>query len=758
MSSRPILHVVTALAIVLLLALVPAWAQETAAPSAQLTVANIFREGGITGHAPDTVRWSPDGTRVSFILRDDSGEHAELWYADAATSKKAVLVASQKLSNLAPPPTSAKEREKEWRSRYSVAAYHWSPDSKHLLFDALGQLWLYDLQTGTAVPVSAAAEPVSDPRFSPNGRYISYVQNHNLYVRGLNDGHAVAVTHDTDPNLLNGEVDWVYAEELEVRHNYVWSADSRHILFLQMDETHVPAYPIADLIPVSPSVDNQKYPKPGDSNPAVRLGVVGAGGGKVQWIKLPVESSEAAIASQYYIPRFGWLRKGMVWVQVLNRAQNQLDLYFIDVGSGRSRLMLSEKDPYWVEVNDNFSATGDHFVWTSWRDGYTHIYMYSFNAVDPLAEEAHLERQLTHGDFEVFNINALDEERHEIYFTCNAGDPRQRQLYRVKFDGSGMERVSREDGTHSVLFGGPHGQYVDEFSAIMTPPRLWLCGVDGGCRTLWEAHSVEAYQLVAPKFVDFKADDGTLLYGLLLMPPNASGKVPVLLDPYGGPGAQGVRNIWGGGTSVQDASTFLFHQILAREGIAVLWVDNRGMAGRGRAFAAFAKNNFDGVEIKDQLAALQQAVANCPQLDPSRAGFWGWSYGGTMTLWALTQTQAFRAGVAVAPVANWRDYDSIYTERYLGLPSENPEVYIHASPVTTAAGLHGKLLLVHGTGDDNVHFQNSIQMTEAFIQSGKRFELMVYPRKTHGISGAHARTDLFTRIQRHFEKELLGRP
>jgi dipeptidyl-peptidase-4 len=525
-----------------------------------------------------------------------------------------------------------------------------------------------------------------------------------------------------------------------------------------MDESSVPTYPITDLIPTQPTVDMQKYPKPGDPNPQVRLGVVNATGGKVHWLRVPTESGEQPglpQAREFYIPRFGWLRPGIAWAEVLNRAQDRLDLYFIAVATNSVRLKLSERSPTWVNVNDNFTTVGeDCFLWTSWRDGHTHLYLYSFSGADPMAGEAKLELQLTRGDFEVFNVAHVDQQAKLVYFTANAGDDRQRQIFRVRLDGNGFEQVSREAGTHEPTFGPGGKSYVDKFSAAMSPPRLLLCrvGGDGACNAFWESRSLAAYNLTEAQFVDFRAEDGTVLHGSLLMPPDlpAGAKIPLVLYPYGGPGTQLARNVWGG-------NRFLFNQVLAHEGIAVLSVDNRGSAGRGRAFVSALRGEFGKTEIQDQLAALSQALERYP-LDKDRVGVWGWSYGGTMTLWALTRTTAFKAGVAVAPVTDWRDYDSIYTERYLGLPQENADGYRRSSPLSTAAGLSGSLLLVHGTGDDNVHVQNTIQMTNAFVGAGKRFELMLYPRKLHSISGAAAQTDLFTRIQQHFERELFHRP
>jgi dipeptidyl-peptidase-4 len=734
--------------------------QPPAAAPAQLTVKAIFAPGGLTGAAPQNVQFSPDGMKVSYILRDGPGERGELWYVDIASGKKAVLVSENKLAKLAPPFDRLSEREKERRTRYSVAQYYWAPDSQHILFDALGQFWLYRLDTGTAVQITSSPERSGDPRFSPDGSRLAFIRKHNLFAADREGAGLRQLTHDTEDDILNGEVDWIYAEELDVRHNYFWSPDGRQILFLQMNESAVPTYPIADLIPTQPTVDMQKYPKPGDPNPQVRLGLVNANGGKVRWLQVPVASGDKSPglspAHGFYIPRFGWVRPGIAWVEVLNRAQDRLDLYFVAVESNTARLVLSERSPSWVEVNDNFVVVGaDRFLWTSWRDGHTHLYLYSFDGADPTAGEAKLEAQLTRGGFEVFDVALVDEAAKLVYFTANAGDDRQRQLFRVHLDGSGFEQVSREPGTHEPTFAPGGKWYIDRFSTIMSPPRLSLCGMsgDGACNAFWESRSLAAYNLAAPQFVDFRAEDGTVLHGSLIMPAGlpAGSKIPLVLYPYGGPGEQQVRDTWGG-------NRFLFNQALAQEGIAVLSVDNRGSAGRGRGFASVVRGEFGKTEIQDQLAALNQALERYPALDKDRVGFWGWSYGGCMALWALTRTTAFKAGVAVAPVSEWRDYDSIYTERYLGLPQENAEGYRRSSPVTTAADLHGSLLLVHGTGDDNVHLQNTVQMAQAFIDSGKRFQLMLYPRKLHSLAGTAAQTDLFTRMQEHFERELLGRP
>ncbi len=742
------------------------FAQSSAAPAQgkELTIESIFQPGGLLGRGPEAIKWSPDGSKVSYVQRDDSGERGELYYLDVATGKSAVLVASEKLASLAPPASAIKdERKKEAVQRYSVAAYHWSPDSKKLLFDSMGQLWLYNLDSATAVQVTSSADASSDPKFSPDGERIAFVRRHNLYTRAVNKGEERALTKDADPDLLNGEVDWVYEEELYTRSNYFWSPDGGQIAYLQMNEKDVPSYPITDWIPLNPQVDQEKYPKPGEPNPGVRLGVVGANGGKTKWIAgssdggLPIGNDPGVL-----IPRFGWVRDGVLWVMVLNRVQTRLDLYFIDVASGKAKLMMTEQSDAWLDMGTlgaqvpdaDFAlfASGDRFLYRSWRDGHYHLYLYQFDKQNPLAGEAKLVAQLTHGDWEVTGISAVDEPQGVVYFTANEGDWRQENIYSVGLDGKNFHRISKENGTHSPNFYPKSTKYyVDEYSALTTPPRMSLCTNDGSCNPFWQSRSIEGYDLLTPKFVDFKAADGaTTLQGALLLPTSgpmmANGKAPLILNPYGGPGAQTVRDQWG--------TISPFDQILAREGFAVLKVDNRGMANRGRAFAAPIKKNLGETEFNDQIAALKQALQQFPQLDDKRLGFWGWSYGGYFTLYTLEHTDMFKGGVSVAPVTDWRNYDTIYTERYMLLPKDNVDGYHNSSPVNYAADLHGSLLEVHGTSDDNVHMQNTIQMTNAFINAGKQFQLMLYPRKTHGIAGTAARTHLFHMINDHFEEIL----
>jgi len=715
------------------------------APTKPLTIEAIYQPGGLGGRGPEFAEWSPDGTKLSFVQRDENGEKGELWYVDVATGEKKVLVSAAKLASLAPDVNRVKnEREKERLTRYHVAAYLWAPDSKHLIFDSQGQLWLYDLATETAVQFTSAPDPSGDPKFSPDGSHVAYVRKHNLYVRPVSGKDEKQLTKDTGDNLFNGDIDWVYAEELAVRSNYFWSPDSKQIVFLHMDESKVPTYPITDWMPTHPTVDEEKYPKVGDPNPVVKLGVVDADRAKVRWISLTTDEDN-------YIPRFGWVGDGVIWAEVLNRPEDKLGLYFVDAKTGKSRIVLTETTPgAWFDFDHavvQFLKSGGQFLWPSWRDGNMHLYLYSFDKQSPMAADAKLERQLTNGNFEVLGIEGVDEAAGTIFFLANKDDPRQEHIFSVQLDGSGFKAITSEEGQHSGDFSDDGKHYLHRFSGPQTATILSLCAVGGSCSPVWEAHDeIAEYGLRSPKFLEFTADDGTTLYGRLLLPPDApaGGKIPVIVHIYGGPAAQMVMK------SPPDP----FDEILARKGFAVFAVDNRGTPGRDRKFQTAIRHGFGAVELKDQLTALDQLLAQYPQLDGDRVAIWGWSNGGSMTLYAMTHSERFRAGVAVAPVTDQVNYDSIYTERYMGLLKDDKAGYAQSDVTKSASKLHGALLLVHGTGDDNVHFQNSIQMIEALIKAGKQFRLMIYPNKTHSISGKDARVHLFTMIEEHFEREL----
>jgi dipeptidyl-peptidase-4 len=707
------------------------------APAKPLTIDQIYRQIQAT-QPPQTIAWSPDGTRLSYI--NDDGDFMGV---EGGTGTAQVLIHRDKMKALL--GAVASEHDRNNRVRYKQASYLWVPDSKHVLFDANGQLWFFDLGTQTGLQIaSTGAGSGDDPKFSPDGAYLSYIRDHNLFVNKLKDGKdPYRLTDSQTDNLLDGEVDWVYEEELGVRSNYYWSPDSRRVAYLQSNETSVPEYPIEDWIPTHATVERQHYPQAGDPNPGVRIGVVNAGGGRTKWIDLPIENGAD------YVPRFGWLDPRTLWAETLTRDHKKRTLYFVDLATDESKPILTVSDDKFLDESYDLTFFASNLLLTGWRDGHNHIYLYSFDMGNPLAAPARLVKQLTGGDWEVADIVGVNQLAHTVYYLSNEGDPRQQQIWVVGLDGTGKHQISQSGEWHEPLFSPNTNFFADTISSLATPPVVAMCRHQTECQTIWKAPPLDVV-LTLPLPLELKAADGvTTLYGQLVMPPGetAVGSVPLILNPYGGPHAQTVYGKW-------EPRDRLFDQMLAQNGFAVLRVDNRGMAARGRAFAQAAYHDFGPVQLGDQIAALDQTLRAYPQLDARRLGWWGWSWGGTFTLYAMTHNDRFRAGVSVAPVTDWQNYDSIYTERYLGLPGENADGYRDDSVINSAANLKGRLLLVQGTGDDNVHFENTIQFIQQLIDHDLPYDLQLYPRKTHGIDGDEATTHLYTRILAHFQTYL----
>lgn len=713
-----------------------------AAPSTQkpLTVDAIFGHGSLAGGGPEQLTWSPDGKHLTYL---DGGQLIEL---DLATGHSHILISRDKLAPLT--RNNASEKDRDHRQRYKMAGYIWAPDSQHLLFDADGHLWLYDLANSTGLELGyTGTASGDDPKFSPDGKSVSFIRDNSLTVLRLRETGAPAVTvaPSNNPAILNGGVDWVYNEELETRSNYFWSPDSSHLAFLQMNETDVPRYPIEDWIPTHATLDLERYPQPGDPNPEVRVGVIGIEGGRPVWIRLPIN------AGQDYVPRFGWADRRTLWIETITRDHKHREINLANPETGESRLVLAIGDDRFVDDNYNVWIQDGVIVLSNWLDGHNHIYLYSFDKNRPGTATAKLERQLTSGNFEVSEIYNVDFARKQIDFASSEGNPLEQQLWRVDFEGK-RAQLSQGAGFHTGNFSPEGSSFVDRWSTLLTPTVHRLCQTAGKCNVFWQTRALEAYHLRAPEKLEVTAHDGSKLYATLLLPEGITSpaSVPLITNPYGGPGAQTVANRWN--------DSILFDELLAQHGFAVLHADNRGSANRERAFAQAAWHNFGPVQLEDQLTVIDAALAKYPQLDAKRLGWWGWSWGGSFTLYAMTHSDRIRAGVAVAPVTAWQNYDSIYTERYLNRPTDFPSGYRDFSVVNSAANLKGRLLLVHGTGDDNVHIGNTVQFIQALIQAGIPYDLQIYPRKTHSIAGADVRTHLYTRILAQFEQYLRPAP
>jgi dipeptidyl-peptidase 4 len=547
------------------------------------------------------------------------------------------------------------------------------------------------------------------------------------------------LTSNGSDTLLNGQLDWVYPEELDLGTAHWWSPDSKAIAYLQFDIAHEPIFPQVSLLNAHGLLEPERYPKAGDPNAEVRLGVVAAAGGETKWMDLG-DPRDSLLARVVWTPS-----SREVMVERLNRVQNKLDLVLAGAATGSSRVVLHEEDPAWLNVKDGpqFLGNGDRFLWTSERTGFRHLYVYGM--------DGKMRKQLTKGDWEVESVTGVDAPRNRVLFTSTEDSPTERQLYSVSLNGSSKQRLTKGEGTHTISLSPAAAYYLDDYSSLASPRQSILYKSDGTELREYRAadHAItDEFEILPTQILKVKAADGTLLYARMIKPAGfqADKKYPAVVIVYGGPGEQAVRNAWPG---------MSWEQVLAHKGFVIWQLDNRGSAGRGHKFESVLYHNMGAHELEDQKEGIQYLISQ-GFVDPARIGLYGWSYGGYMTLFTVTHAPGLiKAAIAGAPVTNWRNYDSIYTERYMGLPEDNAEGYKASAPTSDAAGLQGtKLLMLHNVEDDNVHFQNSLQMADALEKAGKQFYMVVYPQKAHGVTGpAYQRQLLETEIG-FFEENL----
>lgn len=612
-----------------------------------------------------------------------------------------------------------------------------SPEGDRLAYLINGDLFLVEMADGAARRLTRTPGEEKCVSFSPDGRRLAYVRDNNLYVADARGGGKErALTRDGGPALLNGTLSWVYWEEIFGRNDtaFWWSPDSASIAYFQSDESMVEESVFPEYEPATPKVVRQRYPKAGGKNPVVRVGVVDVEKARTRWVSLGEPAPE-------YVVRVKWLPDSrQLGIQTLNRRQNRLILLLADRRTGRSVPVLSEENQTSVNVHDDlwFLEGGKKFLWTSERDGYNHIYLYDISG--------RLLRRLTGGPWMVRasaglawvhgGVCAVDENGGWVYFTANHGSPVAPKLHRVRLSGGEPERISVEEGTHQVSFNPAHTLYFDRYSNLSTPWGLYLHRADGT-----RLHTVTApaqdllapYRVRTPEFLTVPADDGFALPATLLRPekPEPGRKYPVILYVYGGPSAPVVWDQWD--------RYALLGNVLLQNGYLWMAIDNRSATSRSKVLEDTAYGRLIAEpEIADIRAGVRWLKSQS-WADPDRIGVWGWSGGGTMTLQLMTHCKDFKAGIAVAAVADFRYYDSKWAESALGLPQENPEGYRRSAAANFAADLSGKLLLAHGTGDDNVHPQNAWRFAREAIKAGKLLEMMIYPLADHSLtnSGRH---------------------
>ncbi|HEY6291834.1 MAG TPA: S9 family peptidase [Terriglobia bacterium] len=703
----------------------------------RLTPELVVRAGGRSGSGLFKTTWRPGTDELAYLKTEGSGRDAKMRLVrhDAVTGKEQDV----------PEPSGGKP--------VNLSSYEWSPKGDKLLVEGGSDLWLMDLNGGAPRRLTDDPGDKEDATFSPSGDRVAFVEDNNIYAVDLASGLRKKLTTDGNENLMNGKLDWVYEEELAQRSTgraYEWSPDGEKIAYLSLDDTPVPQYPLTHYLSDHVTLTNQRFPQAGDPNPKPAMHVVTVTEGETKTWSYPLKDPDV----EYISPEFRWSTDSKdVAFSTLNRPQTDLVAHLWDPASDSDRKLVEEKDPHWINAIDApyFLKDGQRFLWLSERDGWLHLYLYNVNG--------QLERQLGSGDWMIDRSTfsnpgiaafQVDERAGWAYFTSTDPDPRERQLYRVRMDTGAMERLTKDPGTHGLSLS-PDGQYLeDSFSSLAVPPETRLLRSDGTLvATLHKAENRLAdYALGATEFVTLKAPDGATLYGRLVKPPdfNPQKKYPVIVDVYGGPGVQLIRNFWG--------VTGAGDQLLSEQGYVIWSLDNHGSWGRGHAWESVIYEHMGEHEVEDQLAGINY-LKTLPYIDASRIGVHGWSYGGYMTLELLTRAPGvFKCGAAGGPVTAWRFYDSIYTERYMRTPDENTDGYRGSSPLYAADKLKAKVLLIHGTDDDNVHMQNTLNFVDALVKARIPFQLYLQPGEKHGFSTESSRIYLEQRELDFFKANL----
>ena len=711
----------------------------------QLTIERIFDGGSLSGPTPRGVKISPDGSRVTFLRpKPDDQFQLDLWEYNVEQKSTRLLVDSKKIEPEAKELTDEEKARRE-RARTAglkgIVSYQWSPDGKQLLLPIGGKLYLYDLAAGTPRELQTGGA-VIDPKISPKGKYVSYVREQNLWVVDLATGKSNALTHDGKGTIHNGEAEFVAQEEMHRFSGYWWAKDDSLIAFERYDEKNVPVVKRTEVYPDRTEVIEQRYPAAGDPNVEVQLGVIAPTGGAARFVDLGSEKD-------IYLVRVDWVPNStQLTYQIMPRNQQRLDLNLVDVATLKQRTLITETSKTWINVLDDLHFLDDEkrFIWGSERGGHHHLYLYGL--------DGQLQHALSAGEWDLDGFLAIDERTSEVFVSSNKEFVPDRQVYALKLDGStagNPRRVSQGDGQHAAEFAKDASFYVDVFSNPATPPQVSIRKSDGGFLTwieenkLDEHHPFWAYkaELIKPEFGTLKSEDGQDLYYRVLKPKGFDPKkrYPVFDTFYGGPGAQSVTRSWGD----------FFAQYMAQHGFVVFTLDNRGMARRGRKFSDVIFRTLGVAEVADQLAGVQWLKSQ-PWVDGKRIGVFGWSYGGYMTTMMLSKaSKELAGGVAVAPVTDWKLYDTFYTERYLQRPQDNEDGYTKSAPFAWIAGLTAPIYIVHGMADDNVLFVNSTKLMAALQKRGTQFQLMTYPGGKHGLALPGQRTHVHHLIANQFE-------
>ncbi len=731
-----------------------------------LTLERIFDTNDYEPEKFGPARWLEDGSgyttledtesqqecnEPSFFDEKDDEKPKDIVRYDPQTGSREIIVSS---ARLIPPGES---------EPLKIKNYSWSEDGKKLLIftntkrvwrrNTRGDYWVLDLTSWKLQKLGGEAGPstLMFANFSPDGRQVAYVREKNLYVQNLKNLRIKQLTKDGSDTIINGTSDWVYEEEFGLRDGFCWSPDSILIAYWQFDTEGVREFHLINYTDsLYPKITTFQYPKVGERNSACRIGVIKVGGGKTRWLKVPGDSRN------HYIPKMEWAEDSKeIVLQQLNRLQNTNKVMLGDVRTGRVRIVLTETDEAWIDVHDDLKwlDEGKSFTWVSERDGWRHLYLVSRSG-----REVTL---LTPGQFDVISIQSIDEEDGWVYYIASPDNPTQRYLYRTPLDGSGKcERITPAglEGTHTYQISKDSKWAFHTYSSFGTPPKIELVSLPGHkTKKVLVDNSellsrLEELKKAPAEFFRVDIGDNVQLDGWCMKPPDfdPEKQYPLFFYVYGEPAGQTAWDTWGG-------KGYLWHLMLTQQGYLVMNVDNRGTpAPRGRAWRKCVYRQIGILASADQAAATRAIIKSRTYVDPNRIGIWGWSGGGSMSLNAIFRyPDLYHTAMAIAFISNQRFYDTIYQERYMGLPDDNEEGFKNGSPITFAHQLKGNLLIVHGTADDNCHYQSFEALVNELIKHNKHFSMMSYPNRTHSIKeGKNTRRHLYELLTRYLNENL----
>ncbi|MEJ8566158.1 S9 family peptidase [Elongatibacter sediminis] len=691
------------------------------------------------------VQWDPDGSGFTFLRTSASGGAAD----NGAESARVLIFRHDLETGREEPAVPAAALDFEGAA-IAVSGHTWSPDRRFLLLDGprertwdsvfQGPHYVVDVATGTVSALDGGNTQLRNVQLSPAGRHVGFVRDNNLFITDLVSGDTRAVTTDGNADIFNGIFDYG-STEFGFRNAWHWSPDGSKIAFWRLDATEVPVWNMIDQLGKYPEVRPMKYPNTGEKHAVNRIGVYDLANGETTWMDTGDNPND-------YIPRIDWSRRSdTLAIQRLSRDHDRLDLLLADTTTGASRVIVTDTDPAWIEITRDltFFSEQDAFVWTSEKSGYRHAYRYDYDGN---------ETRLTSGDWEISSLLTVDEANGWLYFTGKKDGFINQHVYRVSLEGGDVEKLSESDGWTTWAFSPDHNLVIETWSDASTPPRTVLRRPGGDVvRTLIENDlpGLAKYAVPNPEFLTFETDDGITLNAYMIKPPgfDPSKRYPVVSYGYGNAGSQMVVNRWG---SARGAQRDLWHRHMAAQGYLVWCMDNRTTAGRGKQAYNLTYGEYGKWAVLDQVQGATY-LRSLPFVDPERIGFWGWSGGGYLAAALMTKgAPHFQVGVSVAPVIDLINYQAVGVERWMDQLDVNPEGYAAVNLENFADRLEGDLLLIHGTGDENVKFAFTLQFADSLIKAGKQFDMMVYPNEHHGIEGA--RQHVYTKIANYFHDKL----